>query len=154
MKSAAKHERTCHFNLVKVRPDKYSYEEELQFVINNGSQITESTRRIPFLAAAENHTFIAKIIEGNCGDNMLVTVAFSVKQPPSAKEVLCKCDVSKLLFKYWIVNGEHKLRLAIWRTNAALNEGERIVGRFLRVNIIEGTYSSKCDALSSFELYE
>ena len=151
MDRSARFKKTRRFHLVKIRPDKYS-DGELQFAINDGTQIEDSEIKIPFLARAEEITSIEDILEKKWSDGQLVSLPFSIKNWVGEREIECKDGKKKKLNEYLVEDEGKQILLTVWgrrKGQLVLEPQEEVFGRYVKVKNIGGVFSIQTDAISS-----
>ena len=151
MDRSVRFKKTRRFHLVKVRPDKYSG-GELQFVINDGTQLEDSDIDIPFLEPSEKITSIADIIEGKCSEGQLVSLPFTIKNWAGEREVECKGGKKKKLNEYLVEDEKKRILLTVWgkrEGQLVLKPREQVFGRYVKVRNIGGVFSLQTDVISS-----
>ena len=151
MDRSARFKKTRRFHLVKIRPDKYS-DGELQFAINDGTQIEDSEIKIPFLARAEEITSIEDILEQKWSDGQLVSLPFSIKKWVGEREVECKNEKKKKLNEYLVEDEEKEILLVVWgkrERQLVLRPQAQVVGRYVKVKNVGGEFSLETDVISS-----
>ena len=69
------------------------------------------------------------------------------------KEVDCKDSKKRELYEYELEDEGERLLLVVWQkreAEALCEDGDRVLGRYLKVRNIGGVFSLESDAMSSF----